>query len=108
MPGARCRAPFNRVDLHEQDIVALDFVEQWVEGRVACVAAVPVRLALDLNCLKEGRQTGRGHDVIGPVPGRDVATCVGSGLQKSLDYYKYTQQFSLIRLVMELEPIQKA
>src|SRR4051794_2578373 len=65
MRGVRCRAPLDRVDLNEQNVVALDIVEQGIERGGTCVAAVPIRLTLNLDRLEEHGQAGRSHDVGG-------------------------------------------
>ena len=51
----------DRVDLHQQNIAGLGFVQQWIERRVAGITAIPIRLASDLDRLENQRQTGRSH-----------------------------------------------
>src|SRR5215204_7826507 len=84
MRSVRCRAPLDRVDLNEQNVVALDIVEQRIEGGITCVAAVPVRLTPDLDSLEERGQARRGHNVSGrelpalkdvALAGPDVCRC---------------------------------
>src|SRR5215204_4075163 len=106
MPDTRCRAPLDRVDLHQQNVVALDVVEQRVEGRVTRVAAVPVRLALNLNRLEDGWQASRGHDVSGgellalkdvALAGPDVRGC-----DEQLDALRRAQALEVDQLVNKI------
>src|SRR6202022_3870520 len=64
-----CRArrvrPFARIDLHQDGVVGITFAHQRRKGGIAGVAAIPIGLALDLDRLEHGRQTGRGQENIG-------------------------------------------
>src|SRR3954462_4576757 len=49
MGGRRRRVSLDRVDLYQQNVIALDIVEQAIQGRVTRVSTVPERLTLDLD-----------------------------------------------------------
>ena len=66
--GVSCA--LDRIDLDDDRVAALGLVEQRPQRRIAGVAAVPIGLAVDDHRLKQLRQAGRGHDVIG---GENVA-----------------------------------
>ena len=59
--GARA---LDRVDLHHDRIVRPAFTHERRDGRVTRIAAILVGLAVDLDGLEEGRQSGRGDQDI--------------------------------------------
>ena len=64
--GRRRRgAPHQRIDLHHQHVGAVHPAQQRKDRRVAGVAAVPVRHAVDLDGAKHVGQRGRRHHRVG-------------------------------------------
>ena len=61
---ARRLVALDRIDLDDDRVAALGFVEQGIQGRIAGVSAVPIRLAVDDHRLKQIGQARRGHGVI--------------------------------------------
>jgi hypothetical protein len=58
---ARRSLALNRVDLDENGVSRLALLNEWRDGRIAGIAAVPVRLAVNLYGLEHGGKTGRGE-----------------------------------------------
>ena len=59
--GARRAVPMHRIDLNENRVLGGAFAHQRGDGGIAGIAAVPIRLAVDLDGLKHGRQARRGE-----------------------------------------------
>jgi len=62
---ARCPghfAPFQRIDLDENNVGRLGVIKERVKRRIAHIAAVPIRFAVNFHRLVELRQTGRCHN----------------------------------------------
>ena len=51
----------DRVDRNENGVLRFALPDERRDRGIAGIAAVPVRLAVDLDRLKHGRQTGRGE-----------------------------------------------
>ncbi len=55
----------DRVDLHDDRVAAIGFVEQRPQRRIAGIAAVPIGFAVDHGGLEQMRQRRRGHHMVG-------------------------------------------
>ena len=62
---ARRAGPLARIDLHQDRVLRGAFADQRRDGRIACVAAVPVFVAVDLDGLEHGRQAGGSQQHVG-------------------------------------------
>ena len=62
---ARQLQPFARIDLHQNGVMRVAFAHQRRQRRIAGIAAVPVRFAVDLDRMEHGRQAGRGKQDVG-------------------------------------------
>ena len=61
----RRRLPHQRIDLHHEHILGRRGAEKRKDHRIAEIAAVPIRHAVDLDRAKQYRQAGRGHHRVG-------------------------------------------
>ena len=62
--GGRCRLPFQRVDLDDQHILGAGGAKKRKDHRIAAIAAIPIRHAIDLHRAKQRRQASRRHNGI--------------------------------------------
>ncbi len=54
-----------RVDLNDQHVLGIGRAEEWVQHRIAEIATVPIRHAVNFDRAEQRRQTGRRHDGFG-------------------------------------------
>lgn len=59
-----CR-PLDGVDLDEDRVARTALPHERGDCRIACIAAIPVALAVDFNCLKHRRQAGGSEQHVG-------------------------------------------